>query len=95
MFRLFLVLMHHQREATKIRIAIVIPVPVVAVEAVLIKVAELQAIAVRMKKYCQPSMPPLLEYSRSCIEFEDFILLVGNTGCKKTFYLEIICCSLT
>ena len=41
---------HHQGEAPDIRIAIVIPVPVVAVQAVLIKVAEIKPVAVRVER---------------------------------------------
>lgn len=61
-----MILSHHQGEATKIAVPIAIPIPVVAVETVLIEVAEIQPVLARepSRYMCCPSSTPLpLEYS--------------------------------
>jgi hypothetical protein len=81
---------HHQGKATQVVVAVVIPVPVVAVEPVLVKVAQVQAVAISVERKYAANHPwhcPFPDRYRgsSCILFGVFKPASSRHGVCKIF----------
>jgi hypothetical protein len=74
------IFIHHQGGNADVTIGTVV-IPVIAVQAISVEIAEVEAVTVSAAKYVKhlPNALPL-EYSQGCIEFRAVSALVSDTG---------------